>query len=214
MAVVTAVRLAVADVTKTYRRGPELIRAVDGVSLGFPAGAVSLLTGPSGSGKTTLLNLLAGWEAPDRGAVLWDGSVRRTPPAWSDLAIVPQRLGLLAELTVAENVGLADRIAGRPHDHAGLLAALGLGELAAAFPEELSVGQQQRAAIARALAAGAGAVLADEPTSSQDEANAHVVLGALRAAATAGAAVVVASHDPISPDYADAVAVMEDGRVV
>ena len=97
--------LAAVDVSRTFRRGPERILAVDGVSVGLVPGRLVVLEGPSGSGKTTLLNLLAGWERPETGEVQWRGAA--IDPAkldWSDLAVVPQRHGLLGELTALENV--------------------------------------------------------------------------------------------------------------
>lgn len=199
--------------SKSFTRGPEVITAVDDVTVSFSSGTLSLVVGPSGSGKTTLLNILGGWEDADLGEVLWAGAPRGEP-GWDEVALVPQRHGLLPTLTVAENVTLADRIAGHELRLGDELAEIGLGELGDALPDELSMGQQQRAAIARALAAAPRALIADEPTSSQDEENARLALGLMRERAAAGSAVVVASHDPIALEYADVVLTMRDGKVL
>ena len=197
-------------VSKAYQRGPEVVQAVDDVTVAFPPGTMSLIVGPSGSGKTTLLNIISGWEEADSGEVQWGGQPRGIV-SWHDVALVPQRHGLLPTLTVMENVTLADRIAGHELHPGNELAEIGLGELADALPTELSMGQQQRTAIARALAAAPKVLIADEPTSSQDEENARLVLDLLRGRAAAGSAVVVASHDPIAVEYADVVLTMRDG---
>ncbi len=204
--------LETAGVSKAYQRGPETVKAVDDVTVRFAAEAMTLVVGPSGSGKTTLLNLISGWERPDSGWVLWEGR-SGADLAWDEVALVPQRHGLLPTLTVAENVLLADRIAGRSPRGGDQVAAVGLDHLGDSLPNELSMGQQQRAAIARALAAMPRALIADEPTSSQDEENARLVLGLLRDRAAAGSTVVVASHDPIAAEYADVVLAMRDGKL-
>ncbi|HEY7282601.1 MAG TPA: ATP-binding cassette domain-containing protein, partial [Actinomycetota bacterium] len=109
---VGAVLIQARDVRKTYRRGPEEVHALDGVSFELRAGEVVGLVGPSGSGKTTLLNLLCGWEHADSGDVRWPGSgdtpADRRP--WIDLAILPQSLGLVEELSVRENIELPIRL--------------------------------------------------------------------------------------------------------
>ena len=111
-------------VERRYRRGSETIHAVDGVSVTLVPGEVTLLQGPSGSGKSTLVHLLAGWERPDAGSVLWNGDdVRPEMLRWDQLALVPQRLGLLPELSALENAVLPHRTSGR-------------GDLAAAFEAE------------------------------------------------------------------------------
>ena len=212
----TAPLMSAVAVSRWYRRGSETVHAVDGVTLHLEPGVVYLLQGPSGSGKTTLLNVLAGWERPGEGHVEWRGE--RVDPrslTWSDLAVVPQRVGLLPEMTAGENAALAPRIGGdRRFEATASLIALGLADLEDSFPDELSVGQQQRVAIARALGGGPAALLADEPTSSQDEDHARIVLGALRSAAASGSMCLIAGHDPIAEEYADAVIIMRDGSLV
>jgi ABC-type lipoprotein export system ATPase subunit len=207
--------LSAVAVAKSYRRGSETVTAVEGVSAALTAGSVHLLTGPSGSGKTTLLNILAGWEQPDAGEILWKGDpVDPGSLGWSQLAVVPQRVGLFPELTVDENAVLPLRVSGgHQPDLDALLGRLGLEGLGDAFPDELSAGQQQRVAVARALSIGPEALLIDEPTSSQDEEHARIVLAAVRAAAGDGSMCLVASHDPIAAEFADRVLDIRDGRV-
>ena len=197
-------------VTKYHHRGREVVTAVDHVSLELTAGSVVALVGPSGSGKTTLLNLIVGGDVPD------DGVIEGTPTRadWAQLAIVPQTLGLLPELTMGENVGLALRLGARGAiDVVSAMAMLGVDALADRPPEETSLGEQQRAAVARALVTGPALLVADEPTSHQDEANADRVIDALVAAAAAGSCVVVATHDGRMLSRCDRVLRIADGVV-
>ncbi|WP_199432357.1 ABC transporter ATP-binding protein [Qaidamihabitans albus] len=196
--------LTVTGVCKSYAAVP----ALRTVSLALAPGELVVLTGPSGSGKSTLLMIIGGWEAPDEGGVrphppLPDRPMHAMP--WQDLAFVPQSISLLDELSIAENLAFAGRLRadGTPADVAGLFDVLDLGPLADRLPGEVSRGEQQRAAVGRALAARATLVLADEPTSHQDRRRGAGVLRALRAAADRGAAVLAASHDPVVRDYAD-----------
>jgi ABC-type lipoprotein export system ATPase subunit len=176
--------------------------ALPPVDVDVVRGEVVVLHGPSGCGKTTLLGLLAGWLEPTSGRVTWhpplDG-VDRT--RWHRTAVVPQLLGLLPELSLLENVALAPRLGGAPWAASvvaarGELRSLGIEDLADRRPDEASLGQQQRAAVARALVLRPPLVLADEPTSHLDAASADLVLDRLVGAAADGAAVVLASHDP------------------
>ena len=116
-------------------------------------------------------------------------------PAWNVLTFVPQTFALAVELTVRENVEDADRRATRD-DVAALLVALDIAKLEHALPDAVSMGEQQRCAVARALVGGPRVLLADEPTSHQDAGHADAVMQCLRAAAARGTAVVIASHDP------------------
>ena len=209
-------------VGKRYRRGSETVHALRGVDFQLAAGEVVALVGPSGSGKTTLLGVVCGWERPDDGEVAWSPSLPAADGAalgWGDLAIVPQALGLIEELTVAENVALPARLDGR-RDPAGaaartayLLERFGLAHLAGRLPAETSLGEQQRAAVARALLLEPRLIVADEPSAHQDAGWAGVVFAALREAAGAGAACLMATHDPEGLAFADRVAGMADGAL-
>lgn len=203
---------------KRYRRGPEVVEAVADVSLSLAEGELVALVGPSGSGKTTLLNLLAGWEEPDDGTVVWDDLPTSVAGglSWTDVAMLPQRHGLAEELTVAQNVALPLVLAGRDAELDGvdaLLAELGLAAFADRTPSETSLGEQQRTALARALSARPRLLLTDEPTGHQDEAWVEVVLALLRRACAAGTTVVMATHDTDLLESADRVLRMSDGRL-
>jgi putative ABC transport system ATP-binding protein len=164
------------------------------VDLQVAAGELVVLRGRSGSGKSTLLAVLAGLCTPDAGEVLVDGAVPNRATPWSIIALVPQVLALAVELSVRENI--TDSARGAPAEAVDdLLATLRLTEMAGRAVTEISMGQQQRVAVGRAVAASPHVLLADEPTSFQDDLHTDVVIGVLRAAATAGAAVVVATHD-------------------
>lgn len=202
--------------SKSYRRGPEEVHALVGVDFELFRGELVGLVGPSGSGKTTLLNLVVGWEEPDEGSLEWDGDP--TPAAdrpWSELAILPQRVGLVEELSVAENVGLPLRLGGGvPGERAPrLLDQFGLVPLSDRIPSEVSLGEQQRTGLARALIGSPWLLLADEPTGHQDAMWAHGVFRALRAAAERGTTSLIATHNDEVLKYLDRVLAIRDGRV-
>ena len=188
-------------VARTYRAGAVATVALQGVSCCVRAGDRIAATGPSGSGKSTLLHLLAGLDTPTVGTVSWPALGSRSCLRPGPLAVVFQAPSLLAPLNVEENVALPLLLAGvSPADAraraSDALAALGLEDLAAKLPEELSGGQAQRVAVARALASRPRLLLADEPTGQLDHANGTLVIDALLAAAEAnGAALVVTTHD-------------------
>jgi putative ABC transport system ATP-binding protein len=165
------------------------------IDLDVAPGELVAVRGRSGSGKSTLLALLAGWCPPDAGIVLVDGTRPGPAEPWSRIALVPQALCLAVELSVAENVADAAGPAGVAGT-ASLLEQLDLAPQAQRTLSEISVGQQQRTALARALVAEPRLLLADEPTSFQDGGHVAVVVAAMRRAAGAGTAVIVATHDP------------------
>jgi putative ABC transport system ATP-binding protein len=219
------VLLEAQNVCKVYRAGARAeVRALDDVSVSIPRGGFVALTGPSGSGKTTLLALFGALERPTRGRVLFDG---RPLTGLSDVALarVRRRLGfifqdysLIQNLPVWENITypLVPRgwSRGRRRDLAhSLLARLGLAGRWAARPEELSGGEQQRVAAARALAGEPQVLLADEPTSNLDPATAGDLLAVLRAFHAAGGTVVVSTHDPKLATLAGQVHELRAGRL-
>lgn len=215
----TGALLEARGLDKRYRRGAERVHAVAGVDLALYPGELVALVGPSGSGKSSLLGLLAGWEPPDAGELTWAPAAAGRAPGWSELATVPQALGLLVDLTVRENVALPVRLRlGRRRAGEGrteeLLGLFGLAELADRSPSETSLGQQQRAAVARALVLTPQLVLADEPSAHQDAAWVHDVFAALRQVVhDRGAACLVATHDPDALQFADRVLHLADGEL-
>jgi ABC-type lipoprotein export system ATPase subunit len=182
--------------------------AVSDSSLEIRAGELAVVIGRSGSGKSTLLMLLGGWVEPDEGVIVGPNA-----RVWSECAYVPQRFGLVPELSVSENVELPVRGRGDSDGGEELLASLALADLRDRYPAEISIGQQQRVAVARALRLRPRLLLVDEPTSHQDRASAELVWSALGVAATAGTACFVATHEPDARLRADASWVIEAGRV-
>jgi putative ABC transport system ATP-binding protein len=209
--------LQASDLHKTYRRGRERVHALRGASIAVAPGEIVALLGRSGSGKTTLLHCLLGWEVPDSGEVRVPGAAAPGAAPWTAVAVVPQQFGLVDELPLAENVALPARLAGLPDPDAAareVLAALRLEALADRLPAEVSLGEQQRTAIARALVVRPRFLVADEPTGRLDEDLSTAVLGTLRElCAAAGTGALVASHDPVVRAAADRVVRLVDGRV-
>ena len=203
--------------SKSYRRGTELVTALSDAGLTMRPREMVGVVGRSGSGKTTLLNVIAGWEQPDRGNVALEGRVLEAMPPWSRLAMLPQRLGLIEELTIAENVEYPARLAGvLPARDAlihRLLEALGLDAVQHRFPRETSLGEQQRAALARALVLTPVIMLADEPTGHQDRGWMERMLDAVRRSADEGTACLLATHDDEVADFVDRVFTMTDGEL-
>jgi putative ABC transport system ATP-binding protein len=205
------------NVTKSYRRGDEVVHALQDVSVDLNTGEVVGLVGRSGSGKTTLLNVIAGWEQPDRGRVHWaSGKDFEALLAWSDVSVLPQKLGLLDELSVRSNIEYPARLAGRIEDTRPyvdeLLEDLGLAHLQMRYPKETSVGEQQRTALARALVLSPRLVLADEPAGHQDRGFSNRVFEVLRKAAGRGTCCLVATHNEELAGYLDRIVSMVDGR--
>jgi putative ABC transport system ATP-binding protein len=194
------------------------VHAVRDASLRIGEGEFVGLVGRSGSGKTTLLNVLSGWERPDEGVVtLADGlRVDRSVP-WSEIAVLPQRLGLIEELTVRENIEYPARLAGSLEEATDatdeLIDGLGLFALQRRYPRETSVGEQQRVALARALVLTPRLVLADEPTGHQDGAHARDMLEAIRRTVARGSSCLAATHSQELLRYLDRVLTMADGRL-
>ncbi|MGI8707562.1 MAG: ABC transporter ATP-binding protein [Actinomycetota bacterium] len=208
--------LEVRNVVKSYRRGNETVHALQHVDLVLEPHRLIGLVGRSGSGKTTLLNILAGWEHPDEGRFEWDEEPSsRTLTPWTDVSVVPQKLGLIEELTVRENIEyparLTDRLEALGPEVDRLVASLGLEQLLERYPLETSVGEQQRTALARALVLTPRLLLADEPTGHQDSRSAHKVFQALRHAAERGTCCLVATHNEEVIGYLDEVITMSDG---
>ena len=208
------------DLTRTYGSGARAVHAVRGVSCTLRPGMQVALTGPSGSGKSTLLHLLAGLDTPTGGTIAWPGLDGGPAGRPGLISLVFQGPSLLPPLDVTENVALPLLLAGCAETQAreratAALHDVGLDELAARLPEELSGGQAQRVAVARALAARPRVILADEPTGQLDSAHAAQVAGLLLAAATRlGAVLVLSTHDPAIANQLPDRWQMADGRMV
>jgi iron(III) transport system ATP-binding protein len=197
------------------------VRAVANASLAVAAGEVVALLGPSGCGKTTLLRLVAGFEAPDEGAIAIAGQAVAgrgawVPPERRRVGMVFQDYALFPHLTVAENVGYGLARRDRPARVAQVMRLVGLDGLDRRYPGELSGGQQQRVALARSLAPEPRVLLLDEPWSNIDPmlraAMREELAGILRAA---GATVLVVTHDREEAfSLADRIALMRDGEIL
>jgi ABC-type lipoprotein export system ATPase subunit len=189
-------------VARTYGEGPTATVALQVTDCEVFAGQRIGLVGPSGSGKSTLLHLMAGLDDPTVGHVSWPAIGNRDELRPGKVAVIFQGPSLLPPLTVLENVSLPLVIGGmtdaRARDVAhDALRTLDLEELADKLPEEISGGQAQRVAVARALAGEPSLILADEPTGQLDRVNGAAVVDVLLAAsAHAGSALVVSTHDP------------------
>jgi ABC-type lipoprotein export system ATPase subunit len=185
----------------TFGSGRTAVHALRDVSCRIPSSARIALTGPSGSGKSTLITLLAGLHAPTSGEVRWPGLQRDRQGRPKGIGVVFQGPSLLPALDVTENVALPLILAGQTDDMAmrcasAALDLVGIRELGAKVPDELSGGQSQRVAIGRVVAARPSVILADEPTGQLDHHNGEHVISVLSETATSvGAALIVATHD-------------------
>jgi putative ABC transport system ATP-binding protein len=198
-------------VRKAYSRGGTEIVVLNDLVASIEPGEVVIVRGRSGSGKTTLLNLLAGWQEPDSGTLEWSIPA---PDQWENVAVVPQSLGLLPELTLGENIGLPGRLADEASDVAEFAAQLEIDHLLDRPTTGASLGEQQRAAIARALIRRPSLLLADEPSSHQDLERLHLVWRLISATAAAGTAVIAATHDPDGFTYADRILDLRGGQLI
>ncbi|TMD41475.1 MAG: ABC transporter ATP-binding protein [Chloroflexi bacterium] len=215
--------LAAQDLVLDYRSGTAIAHAVDTVSLRVERGSFIGLIGPSGSGKSSLMYLLSGLKRPTGGAVTFDGHDYRELSAARLIRLRRQHFGFVFQqhflvnyLSAIENVTVG--ALRRNHDTAAyaqeLLRRVGLGDKLQKRPYQLSIGERQRVAVARALVHRPAVVFADEPTASLDQATGHEVVSLLAEYRQAGGgSVVVVTHDPAMLTGADRVLQMRDGRL-
>ncbi len=207
-------------------RWGEPVAALSGIDLTLRRGEFVALRGASGCGKTTLLLCAGALMRPDRGAVLIDGrdpyqlsTSSRSAFRAARLGFVFQNFHLIPYLSVLDNVLLCALAGGGATANLeararGLLDKFGLGHRLRHRPAELSIGEQQRVAMARAVAGGAGLILADEPTGNLDAGNGAVLLDYLTEFAAGGGAVLMVTHDPAASDHAGLRRDMQDGRLL
>lgn len=208
-----------------YRRGSETVKALDGVDIDIHTGEMVAILGPSGSGKTTLVNLLSCLDAPTSGELSLDNrpvaglaedhlaGVRR-----GTLGFIFQKFHLIPTLTVAENVELPLMFLGRPADRQAthdVLTSVGLANRAGHLPRELSGGEMQRVAVARALITRPKVMIADEPTGNLDKATGEAIFALLRNLVKVhGLTVILTTHNLALAYQADRIISLEDGRIV
>jgi ABC-type lipoprotein export system ATPase subunit len=217
--------LQLEGVFKKYRRGDEVVHALADFDLSLDAGEFVVVTGPSGAGKSTLLHIAGGLDKPDAGRVAVAGqdvwamrTGARAALRRRNLGFVFQFFNLVPTLSAVENVSLPlvlDGVAAHSADvrAKALLERIGLGDRGRHCPAELSGGQMQRVAVARALAARPSIVLADEPTGNLDSHSSTEVLSLLRSLADEeGAAVVMVTHDASAVGYGSRELHLVDGR--
>jgi len=209
------------SVSKWYGRGETMVRALTDVDLHLGLGEFVVVLGPSGSGKTTLLNVIGGLDVPSAGRIRVDGSDLgslddrgRTRYRREQVGFVFQFFNLMPTLTAAENVRLAADLVDEPRDVTAMLASVGLKHRGGHFPGQLSGGEQQRVAVARALVKNPSVILADEPTGSLDSATGADVLDLLHdLARRERRTVVLVTHDASLANGADRVLTLVDGRL-
>ena len=225
----TAAILEARELTKRYRLGATTVDALRGVSLGVAEGEFVALMGPSGSGKSTLLQLLGGLDRPTSGEVLLEGEIiselsddRATKLRRDRTGFVFQSFNLIPLLDVTENIGLPFTIAGLDPSRGELaervrevIASVDLTGKEHHKPDQLSAGEQQRVAVARALVTRPALLLADEPTGNLDYTTGNEILDVLwRSCQERHQTIVLVTHDSKAAAYADRVHVIGDGRIL
>jgi putative ABC transport system ATP-binding protein len=217
--------VATYSLNKAYPLGEGEVEVLKGITLTVAKGEFVALCGPSGSGKTTLLNLISGIDRPTSGKILVLGEDLTVQDEdfladfrCSHVGFVFQSYNLVSTLTVAENVAFPMEWTRKPEADiearvAKLLETVGLQHRANHFPSQLSGGEQQRVAFARALANDPELILADEPTGNLDTKNGQKITQVLKQLKADGKTVIVATHDPELMQLADRTLCLEDGRL-
>jgi putative ABC transport system ATP-binding protein len=210
---------------KTYQIGNDKLEVLKDITFSIPKGKFIVVSGPSGSGKTTLLNIIAGIDKPTTGKIFvndQDLTVQNedflSDFRCNNVGFVFQSYNLVSTLTVAENVAFPMEWTGKSEDEiekriTELLETVGLQNRANHFPAQLSGGEQQRVAFARALANDPQLILADEPTGNLDDKNALKIVQVLQLLKEKGKTVIVSTHDVQIKQLADQVLCLEDGKL-
>lgn len=214
-------------IVKELGQGAAKVRALKGVSMTLNPGELTLLMGPSGSGKTTLLSILGCILTPTEGTITIAGERTEglSPEGLADLrrrhvGFVFQSYNLFPTLNALENVRLALDVRGEKYADTVIksetaLREVGLAHRLRSFPGNMSGGEQQRVAVARALASRPSIILADEPTAALDSENGHAVMELLsEIARDESRAVLAVTHDPRTHQYADRIIQIEDGKII
>jgi len=213
------------DLSRRFGSGDAAVDALRGVTIDLRRGQFTAVMGPSGSGKSTMMHILAGLDEPTAGTVVIDGveitalkERALTQLRRDKIGFVFQSFNLLPMLTAEENLVLPLTIAGRTPDAdwlASLIDKVGLGDRRTHRPAELSGGQQQKVAIARALVGKPAVVFADEPTGNLDSKSGDEVLGLLRRSADElDQTIVMVTHDARAAAISDRIVFLQDGRIV
>lgn len=210
------------DVAKTYRMGEIEVAALRDVSLSVGEGEFVVILGPSGCGKSTLMNIVGGLDTPTAGRVLIQGEDiskydenQLTLFRRNKVGFIFQFFNLVTTLTVRENVQLVSEMSENPRDVDEVLQAVGLAERATHFPSELSGGEQQRTAIARALVKNAPLLLCDEPTGELDFETGRMVLSLLHQIThERGQTVMMVTHNAAVANIADRVLKLRSGAII
>jgi putative ABC transport system ATP-binding protein len=206
---------------KSFGKGRSRVHVLRGLDLAVRRGEFLAVMGPSGCGKSTLLHVLGLMSPPDAGEVLFEGrpvgegAAARSALRRTHIGFVFQRFNLLGVLSGADNVRISLRVRGCRRDGRAreLFEAMGVAHVAARKPGEMSIGEQQRVAVVRALAHRPALLLADEPTGNLDSANADALLALLAGMNRQGQqTIVMITHSPHAADFADRVVRMRDGR--
>ena len=219
-----AVVASAIDLVKTYGADDAQVRALDHLSVDFARGEMTAIMGPSGSGKSTLMHCMAGLDQPTSGKVMVEGlevssmnQRQLTRFRREQIGFIFQSFNLVPTLSAEENILLPLQIAKKPIDRAWfdkVVSVVGLQQRLSHRPSQLSGGQPQRVACARAIMARPSVIFADEPTGNLDSRTSREVLGFLKHSVHEyGQTIVMVTHDPRAASYADRVLVLADGRI-
>jgi putative ABC transport system ATP-binding protein len=216
--------ITVRNLTMRLSGGGRAVTILDDLSLEVPAKQMVAIVGPSGSGKSTLLGLIAGLDKPTSGSVVLDGVEITTLPERDMARVRREKIGyvfqsfhLIPTLTALENVSVPLELNGDPSAQAraeGLLAAVGLADRCGHYPVQLSGGEQQRVAVARAFACRPPILLADEPTGNLDSATGRQVIDLLLGLnRDHGSTLLLVTHDATLAAHAERIVTLRDGRI-